>query len=90
MAPRVGVRAGDTEPRPVKSHLLMHDVRNHRIKRGISLERLAKMTGFHIRTLIRWEQGEISPTLDNLCTLCEHLELLVNIFDMWDPRLDDD
>lgn len=50
-------------------------IRKIRIEKGISQYRLAKNTGISSRALLRFEKGEISPSLFSLSEIAESLDI---------------
>lgn len=46
-----------------------------RIKNKITLRELAKILDVNFSTISRWENGEISPSIDNLKNICDYFDI---------------
>lgn len=49
-----------------------------REKKGLSKNKLGELTGVNQTTIGRWENGEISPTIDNVIDLMNALNVPIN------------
>ena len=49
-----------------------------RERRGLSLRKLAKMSGVHYVSLVRIEAGRLDPRLSTLLKLCQALTITLN------------
>lgn len=47
------------------------NMRAERVRRGLSIEEVAKSVGMHPNTLNRWEHGEADPLAINLVNLAQ-------------------
>ena len=56
-------------------------LRDVRVERGISLEALAKKTGFNIKSLVRWETGQTIPLLSSVEKWATALSLDLEVMD---------
>jgi transcriptional regulator with XRE-family HTH domain len=54
-----------------------HHLRAWRLARGESFRTLARKAGVHFTTIVRIEQGQVSPSLDTLEKLAEALNIQV-------------
>lgn len=65
----------------------MISLKEVRVARGISQERLAELVGVSRQTISRWENGAVQPSTDNLVRLSEVFQLPVEAFltDDWIP-----
>jgi transcriptional regulator with XRE-family HTH domain len=58
-----------------------------RERRGLSLRKLAKMSGVHYVSLVRIEGGRLDPRLSTLLKLCEALHInLVQLVGRTGPK----
>jgi transcriptional regulator with XRE-family HTH domain len=61
-----------------------HDLRAWRLARGESLYTLARKAGVHFTTIVRIEQGRVSPSVDTLARLAKALR--VHVTDLLPPK----
>lgn len=54
----------------------IHDAR---IAKGIGQTKLSELSGVSVRTIRNIERGTFVPTLNNLLSLCEHLDLEISL-----------
>lgn len=51
--------------------MLGERIRQLRLKKGYSLEKMGKAMGLHYTAITKWETGKNGPTLDNLYELAK-------------------
>jgi transcriptional regulator with XRE-family HTH domain len=61
-----------------------HHLRAWRLARGESFRTLARKAGVHFTTIVRIEQGRVSPSLDTLGRLAQALR--VHVTDLLPPK----
>ena len=58
---------------------IMHELREHRRRRGIRLIDLQEAVGYHRTAIGNWERGKYSPTLVALNDLCQAIGLKLTV-----------
>ena len=49
-------------------------IKQLRIKRGLTVERLAELLGVGVRVIYRWQNGETVPSVEHLYVLAQVLD----------------
>lgn len=62
-----------------KAHPIFQMLRDVRIERGISLQKLGKMTGYWWETIGHWERGEYPPSTLKFLDWCQALGVRVSV-----------